>query len=605
MHSVVIHAHFYQPPREDPWFEEIEREPDAEPYHDWTARVAAESYRGVVAARVLDGEGRIRRVVNALAYTSFDVGPSLLAWLARRMPTVHDAIVAADRESRARVGHGNALAHPYDHVVLPLLGRRDKVTTVRWGIADFVRRFGRAPEGMWLPETGVDDETLDVLAEQGIRFTVLAGHQVTDAPPDGAPGLYTTASGREIALFVYDGKRSADVAFGGLLRDGRRMAEQLAEETAPADGDSADSGRLVAIATDGETYGHHHRFGDMALAAAVDILERDRRVRLENFAAYLARHPATRPVGIVAPSAWSCGHGVDRWRLDCGCRVEPGTQQRWRAPLREAVDGLTADAHALFEREGPAVLGDPWAARDRYEAGENGERGPLPRGAPTPDASEVRARALLEMERHVLRANTSCAWFFDDLARPEPRIVLRAAARVIELAGLVDADAAREMERRLLERLARARRATTPARERAATSTCAARARRVRPRSAWPPATPRFAASAPTRTRSCPRHGRPPCTDSTGISCGSSSGARGASGRSTCSSTCRGSRPARSTGAPASPRLVRSRWSPRSIRCRAARSRCGWRTSIRARSRCSYDRPRTTAPPRRRRSAPR
>src|SRR5205823_1901177 len=253
MHSVVLHAHFYQPPREDPWFEEIEREPDAEPYHDWTTAVAQQCYRGVVAARVLDAEHRIRRVVNTLAYTSFDVGPTLLAWLEQHMPNVHDAIRAADRASAERLGgHGNAVAHPYDHVVLPLLSRRDKTTTVRWGVADFVRRFGRAPEGMWLPETAVDDETLDVLAEQGIRFTILAPHQVTDAPPNGAPGKYTTANGREIALFVYDGKLSHEIAFGGLLRDGRRLAEMLAAERSPADDGVTETGQLVAVATDGE-----------------------------------------------------------------------------------------------------------------------------------------------------------------------------------------------------------------------------------------------------------------------------------------------------------------------------------------------------------------
>ncbi|MBV9881335.1 MAG: hypothetical protein JO180_12600, partial [Gemmatirosa sp.] len=343
MHSVVLHSHFYQPPREDPWLEEIEREPDAEPYHDWTARVAHECYRGVAAARVLDGDGRIRRVVNTFASGSFDVGPSLLAWLQRHMPNAYAAILAGDRAALARTGHGNALAHPYDHVVLPLCSRRDKTTEVRWGVADFTRRFGRAPDGMWLPEMAVDDETLDVLAEQGIRFTVLSPGQVTDAPAHGAPGRYTTASGREIALFVSDGNLSQGIAFGGLLRDGHRLAELLG-----AGRDDDAPGRLVAVATDGETYGHHHRFGDMALAAAMDVLERHPQVRLESFASYLARHPAQHAVGIVAPSAWSCAHGVERWRGDCGCHVEPGRHHRWRAPLREAVDGLVADVHAQF-----------------------------------------------------------------------------------------------------------------------------------------------------------------------------------------------------------------------------------------------------------------
>ncbi len=274
-----------------------------------------------------------------------------------------------------------------------------------------------------------------------------------DAPTLGAPGRYTTASGRTIALVAYDGGVSHAVAFGGLLRDGRRLADVLSAHRA-GDDEAAD-GALLALAIDGETYGHHHRFGDMALAAAIDQLERHPNVRLTNVAAYLDTHMSEHRVDIVAPSAWSCGHGVERWRADCGCCVEPGMHRRWKAPLREAIDGVVAEAHALFEREGASLFGDVWDARDRYEDGA-GAFPPVTAADPPAAPDELRARALLEMERLALRAQTSVAWFFDDVVRPEPLIVLRAAARLIELAGTVDGDAARRMEHHLLERLARA-----------------------------------------------------------------------------------------------------------------------------------------------------
>jgi alpha-amylase/alpha-mannosidase (GH57 family) len=280
------------------------------------------------------------------------------------------------------------------------------VTEVRWGIADFRRRFGREPEGMWLPETAVDDETLDVLAAEGIRFTILAPHQVERVPAGGLPGWYRTSGGRRIALFLYDGALSHDVAFGPLVRDAAAWVERL----------TAGTNQLVAVATDGETYGHHHQGGDVVLAQVLETLGRRADVRVENFAAFLARRPPEADVRLVAPSSWSCPHGVERWRAECGCRAAPerGLHQRWRAPLRVALDWLSAELHAVFERGGR----------------------PLPP----------------ELERHALRMFTSCGWFFDDIAGLESLIVLRSAARAIELSG---SDAAR-LETGLLERLARA-----------------------------------------------------------------------------------------------------------------------------------------------------
>jgi hypothetical protein len=434
--SVVIHAHFYQPPREEPWLELVEREPSAAPDHDWNQRIERECYRSVVAARITAADGRIARIVNTLEQVSFNVGPTLVEWLEREAPDTWRAMLAADRVSALRQGgHGNALAMPYHHVILPLASRRDKQTEVRWGIADFRRRFGREPEGMWLPETAVDAETLDVLAAEGIRFTILAPHQVEEPPPAGRPGVYTTPGGRTIALCLYDGPLSHDVAFGPLIGDGARWARTMLERPLAGDGPG-----LVAVATDGETYGHHHRFGEMALAAALEALTREPEVVVENFAAFLARHPATHPVELVPNTSWSCAHGIERWRADCGCRTRPETNQKWRAPLRAALDELAAGLDARFEAEAKQFFPDPWAAREAYPA--IGRPSHLP----------VRARELLEMERNALRMFTSCGWFFDDIGGLETIVCLRYAARAIELAG----DAGPALEAALRARLAQA-----------------------------------------------------------------------------------------------------------------------------------------------------
>jgi alpha-amylase/alpha-mannosidase (GH57 family) len=455
--SVVIHGHFYQPPRDDPWLEEIEREPSAAPYHDWNERIEQECYRAVVAARLHAPDGRIARILNTLESMSFDYGPTLLEWLEREAPATYAGVLAADRASVAGRGYGNAIAMPYHHVILPLAPRREKVTEVRWGIADFRRRFAREPVGMWLPETAVDDETLDVLAAEGIRFTVLAPHQVRHAPPTGLPGRYRTHAGREIAVFVYDGEISHDVAFGPLLRDSRLWLGRLGSAERERGGDA----RVVTIATDGETFGHHHRFGEMALAWFLAQLERRADLRVDNFAALLAQHPPAHDVALVAPSSWSCPHGVERWRADCGCRIaaDRPTQQRWRAPLRAGLDWLAGELHAVFERDGGALFPDPWEAREAYGAVVSGDAASVARFVasrvrPEIGPSEnVRARELLELERNALRMFTSCGWFFDDLAGIEPLQVLRYAARAIELAG---AGEAARLESGLLYRLAAA-----------------------------------------------------------------------------------------------------------------------------------------------------
>ncbi|HEX4628025.1 MAG TPA: DUF3536 domain-containing protein, partial [Gemmatimonadales bacterium] len=413
MRSVVIHGHFYQPPRDDPWTGVIPVEPTAAPFHDWNERIERECY-GPVS--------------SSLGSLSFDFGPTLLEWMERAAAETYRAVIAADRR-------GGAIAMPYHHTILPLSSRRDKITEVRWGMADFRRRFGREPDGMWLPETAVDHETLDVLAAEGIHFTILAPHQVERPPAGGRPGWCRTAVASRIAACLYDGPLSHDVAFGPLVRDPAAWAARL----------MAASADLVAIATDGETFGHHHREGAVTLARVIETLGGGRDdVRVENFATFLARNPPQDEVRLVAPSSWSCPHGVERWRSECGCRVAPerGMHQRWRAPRRAAREWLAGELHAVFEREGQPLFGDPWAARDAYGA---------VLGTPGQGGRGDRGDQLLEMERHALRMFTSCGWFFDDIAGIESVIVLRSAARAIELVG--PPESAR-LEAGLLERLA-------------------------------------------------------------------------------------------------------------------------------------------------------
>jgi alpha-amylase/alpha-mannosidase (GH57 family) len=345
---VVVHGHFYQPPRENPWLELVEQQDSAWPAHDWNERITAECYRPNLAARVLDDEGRITALVDNYSTMSFNVGPTLLAWMADHAPEVHAAIVASDAASMERFGgHGSAMAQVHNHAIMPLCNDRDRHTQVRWGITDFRHRFGRDPEGMWLAETAADTPTLEALAEHGIAFTVLSPHQAAETRTIGAKGWTDVTggrvdptvpyrvelpSGRSIAVFFYDGQVSQAVAFEGLLHSGDRFAQRLLGAFPDRDGPA-----LVNIATDGESYGHHHRQGEMALAQALQRVAATDGVRLTNYAEYLALHPPQHEARIIEGSSWSCAHGVERWRADCGCtNGETGGSQAWRgtAPRR-------------------------------------------------------------------------------------------------------------------------------------------------------------------------------------------------------------------------------------------------------------------------------
>ena len=451
---VCIHAHFYQPPRENPWLEAVEQQDSAYPYHDWNERITAECYSPNGASRVLDGGGRIVKITNNYARISFNFGPTLLSWMQQRAPQAYESVLEADRISRETFsGHGNAIAQAYNHMILPLANRRDKETQVRWGIRDFQHRFRRDPEGMWLPETAVDIESLEVLAEAGIRFTVLAPYQAQSVRRGGRlwqeveggkidptqAYMCQLPSGKSIALFFYDGPISRAVAFENLLSSGENFANRLV-------GGFDDARRwpqLMHIATDGETYGHHHAHGDMALAYALDYIESRKLARLTNYGEYLEKHPPTHEVQINQRTAWSCSHGVGRWETDCGCNSggHAGWNQQWRGPLREALNWLRDELAQPFQEAARGLFNDPWATRDGY-IGVVLDRTPANLEAFLSEQSgrdlnrldTVRALKLLEMQRHLMLMFTSCGWFFDELTGIETVQVIQYAGRALQLA---------------------------------------------------------------------------------------------------------------------------------------------------------------------------
>lgn len=452
---ICIHGHFYQPPRENPWLAAVEFQASATPYHDWNERICAECYAPNSACRILDDQGRIARITNNYSHISFNFAPTLLSWLEEKAPWTYEQILAADRLSRERFsGHGAALAQAYNHLILPLANPRDKYTQVLWGMRDFQHRFGRDPEGMWLPETAVDLETLECLSSLGIKFTILAPHQALRwrnrpwqdwVTCDGGAIDPTRAyqcnlsSGRSISLFFYDGPISHAVAFEKLLSNGENFARRLMTGF----NDARTWPQLMHIATDGETYGHHHPRGDMALAYALEYIERNHLARITNYGEFLALHPATQEVAIAEKTSWSCCHGIERWESDCGCNsgTHLSWNQQWRRPFRDALNWLRDHLAPLYDLEAQPLLRDPWSARDDYIRVVV-DRSPwvadafLARHA-VPGLSreqQVRALKLLELQRHLMLMFTSCGWFFDELTGLETVQSLQYAGRALQLA---------------------------------------------------------------------------------------------------------------------------------------------------------------------------
>ncbi|WP_165224276.1 DUF3536 domain-containing protein [Aquisphaera insulae] len=450
---ICIHGHFYQPPRENPWLGAVEIQDSAAPFHDWNERITHECYAPNARARLLDGQGRIINLVNNYAWMSFNFGPTLLHWMAESAPAALAGIVEADRLSQERRrGHGNALAQVYNHMILPLASARDKVTQVRWGMADFRHRFGREPEGMWLAETAVDVKSLEVLAEAGIRFTILAPRQAkrwrrlgeTDWPEStggvdpSRAYLARLPSGRSISLFFYDGIISQQVAFERLLDHGDRFVSRLYQGF----DSQREQAQLMHIATDGESYGHHHAHGDMALAYVLDRLARDPEVRLTNYGEFLELHPPEWEVEIHDDSSWSCVHGVERWRSDCGCKSRGEWHQQWRGPLRDSLNQLKDRLDHLFSTRGRECFPNPWAARDAYIDVVLDRENPqavetfLARygHADLDEAQATSALRLLEMQQDAMLMFTSCGWFFDEISGLETVQCLNYAARAIGIA---------------------------------------------------------------------------------------------------------------------------------------------------------------------------
>ncbi len=498
---ICIHGHFYQPPRENPWLEEVETQDSATPYHDWNERITAECYATNGAARIVDRENRIIRIVNNYARMSFNFGPTLLSWLEENAPLTYRMILDADRQSQTRFsGHGSALAQVYNHIIMPLANRRDRETQILWGIADFEHRFGRKPEGMWLAETAVDTDTLDLLARHGIRFTLLAPHQCarvrplerrkrprqTSEPlpqawtetPDAAvdtthPYLVHTREDRSIAVFFYNGPLSRAIAFEGLLNSGDAFAQRLrsgfrTHTSAP---------QLVHVATDGESYGHHHRHGEMALAYALQSIDSGGKpgseagradpseARLTNYGEFLERFPPAHQAEINDDTSWSCFHGVERWRADCGCNGGvAGWRQQWREPLRLALDWLRDRIAPLVDEAARALLTDADAARNDYihvlldRSSARVDRFFAAHATRTLDPGErICALKLMELERHALLMYTSCGWFFDDISGIETVQIIAYAARALALAADLFALDKASLEAEFIERLALAR----------------------------------------------------------------------------------------------------------------------------------------------------
>jgi alpha-amylase/alpha-mannosidase (GH57 family) len=475
---LVIHGHFYQPPRENPWTGEIERQESAAPYHDWNARIVAECYEPNARSRVLDDRGRIVDIVNNYERISFNFGPTLLSWLAGAAPEVAQALLRADESSRLRLGHGNAIAQAYNHMILPLATVRDRRTQIQWGVREFQVRFGRPPEAMWLPETAVDATTLELLVRAGLRYVILSPAQATRWRPMGG-GRWITQAEAEldprrpyrwhlkdaqgnvqgnlgIDVCFYHAPLSRGISFQHYLRDARALASRITDAAAGF------PDPLLLIATDGESFGHHERFGDMCLATLFAREAEQRGFSVTNLAAYLRTHRPTWEVELLPQSSWSCSHGVGRWRDDCGCSAGggPGWTQRWRRPLRWGLDRLRDALGEIFTEEAAPLLRDGWAARDDYidillDPSQTARERFFARHQARSLSGEERGRALrlLEMQHQSMLMYTSCGWFFSDISGIETVQNLRYAARAIELA---EPFAPLDLGAVLLENLARA-----------------------------------------------------------------------------------------------------------------------------------------------------
>ncbi len=452
---LTIHGHFYQPPRENPWLEEIELQESAHPSHNWNERVCKECYSPNSVSRIADDRGRILQIINNYEYLSFNFGPTLLSWMEKYAKKTYARILEADKLSQeAHSGHGNAMAQVYNHTIMPFCNEQDKITQTVWGIKDFKHRFKRKPEGIWLAECGVDEATLEVLADEGIKFTVLSPYQAQCVKKIGdkdfkdvswgsidpsMPYRCFLKNGKHIDIYFYDGAISKSVAFDNLLKDGGKFIARL------NDGYVKDRCRpqLVNIATDGESYGHHTKFGDMALSYIFALKAEDWGFKITNYAEFLDKFPPTWEVKIKNETAWSCSHGIGRWECDCGCQTggQPHWNQKWRTPLRKALDFLRDKLIILCEIEGNKYFKNFWDARndyisvilDRSEKNINKFLTTHAKKKLNPK-EKVLAIKLLEIQRQAMLMYTSCGWFFSEISGIETVQIMKYALMAIDLA---------------------------------------------------------------------------------------------------------------------------------------------------------------------------
>jgi alpha-amylase/alpha-mannosidase (GH57 family) len=503
---VCIHGHFYQPPRENPWLETVEVQDSAAPYHDWNDRITSECYAPNGASRITNKQDEIIRIMNNYARMSYNFGPTLLSWLHDKAPRTYRMVLDADKFSAQRYsGHGSAMAQVYNHLIMPLASRRDALTQIRWGIADFESRFGRKPEGMWLAETAVNRNVLDLMAQEGIKFTVLAPVQCArvrilsagssllsfrsaaegsaslpspepqletpwtetpDATVDPThPYLVHLDEGRTISLFFYDGPGSRAIAFEGLLNSGETFAGRLLASFHPQSPGDPETAQLSHVATDGESYGHHHKHGEMALSYAMHTIEDGTAANLTNYGEFLAKFPPKWECEVAEDTSWSCVHGVERWRSNCGCNGgKPGWNQEWRAPLREALDYLRDATAPLAEQLAQPLLKDLWVARDAYIQVIL-DRSPAAivkffadhASRPLSEIERIAALELMELERHTQLMYTSCGWFFDEVSGIETVQIIAYAGRVIQLARKLFGEPGAGLEEGFLNILAKAK----------------------------------------------------------------------------------------------------------------------------------------------------
>jgi len=453
---VVIHGHFYQPPRENPWTMEIEKQPSAYPYHDWNERINEECFSANIDSRLLDGYGHIRNIIDNYEHINFDIGPTLFSWLEKHKPEVYKQIIEADKKSlQLNNGHGNAIAMAYNHPILTLCNDEDIDTQIRWGLAEFKHRFGRDSESIWLPETAVNMRVVEKLVEHKIKYIILSPTQadkvrysnsdlwtdVSDNSIDISKPYYINTSKGQLAVFFYDGGISTAISFEHLLMSAENFKNRLLSLI-----DNTKSNQLISVATDGEVYGHHEPFGDMCLAALISNNQQNKDFIITNYGNYLELFPPKDEVMIKSGSnglgtAWSCAHGVGRWLENCGCKVggDPSWNQEWRRPFREALDYLRDSIRPIFENELSKYVKDVWEARNDYIyyilERNNETLNTFLKKHSKKDLTDEEITILIrfmESQRFAMYMYTSCAWFFTEISGIETVQNMKYAKKSIE-----------------------------------------------------------------------------------------------------------------------------------------------------------------------------